>query len=168
MPVTPTPEPTDYDSLVVALDALLGDERDPIANAANTAALLFHSIAEVSWVGFYFTRAKHGGDAELVLGPFQGKTACVRIDWGRGVCGTAAARGETQRVADVHAFEGHIACDPDARSEVVVPLFDGAGRVVAVLDVDSAQPERFTAADQRGLEALAAAYLRRSELQGLA
>lgn len=152
----------DYEFLLSSLDALLGDEKDLIANAANTSSLLFHALPAVNWLGFYFSRpAGEGQDRQLVLGPFQGKSACVRIEWGRGVCGTAAATRSTQRVADVHAFEGHIACDPDSRSEVVVPLMDGRGEVVGVLDVDSADPDRFDARDQRGLEALAAVFMKR-------
>lgn len=151
----------DYDLLVRALDALLGDENDLIANAANTSALLFEALAAVNWVGFYFTREGADGMPQLVLGPFQGKSACVRIAWGRGVCGTAAQTRRTQRVADVHAFEGHIACDPDSRSELVVPLLDDQGQVVGVLDVDSAQPDRFAPTDEEGLEALAAVFMRR-------
>lgn len=150
----------DYEFLASSLDALLGAEDDLIANAANTSSLLYHALPAVNWLGFYFTRAQ-GEDRQLVLGPFQGKSACVRIDWGRGVCGTAAATRTTQRVADVHAFEGHIACDPDSRSEVVVPLIDGRGEVVGVLDVDSATPDRFDARDQHGLEALAAVFMQR-------
>ncbi|MEM9387381.1 MAG: GAF domain-containing protein [Pseudomonadota bacterium] len=152
----------DYETLATSLDALLGTENDSVANAANTASLLFHALPAVNWLGFYFTHEGGAGEApQLVLGPFQGKSACVRIDWGRGVCGTAARTGSTQRVADVHAFEGHIACDPDSRSEVVVPLIDGHGKVVGVLDVDSAEVDRFDTRDQRGLEALAAVFMKR-------
>jgi GAF domain-containing protein len=115
----------------------------------------------VSWVGFYFTQAAAGDAPTLVLGPFQGKPACVRIPWGRGVCGTAAATRETQRVPDVHAFAGHIACDPEARSEVVVPLVDADGVVLGVLDVDSAEADRFSPRDAAGLETLAAVFMRR-------
>ena len=121
-----------------------------MANAANTSALLWHTLPQLNWVGFYFLR---GG--ELVVGPFQGKPACVRIALGRGVCGTAAASGKTQVVPDVHAFPGHIACDAASRSEVVVPLVH-AGRVVGVLDLDSPEPGRFDAADAAGLEQVAA------------
>ena len=135
------------------LRALLGGETDPVANAANCAALLFDALPEVNWVGFYFLR----GD-ELVLGPFQGKPACVRIALGRGVCGTAAAGRRTVVVPDVERFPGHIACDAASRSEVVVPLIDGA-RLLGVLDVDSPRPGRFDEADARGLEDVARAWV---------
>jgi L-methionine (R)-S-oxide reductase len=147
-----------YERLALQLQALLAGESDPIANAANTAALIFDVLPQVSWAGFYFMR----GD-ELVVGPFQGKPACVRIALGRGVCGTAAARGTTIIVPDVDAFPGHIACDSASRSEVVVPLM-AAGRVVGVLDLDSAMPARFDELDARGLERLAALFLQASPL----
>ena len=119
-----------------------------IANFSNAAALLNLALRDINWVGFYFAR-----EGQLVLGPFQGKPACVFIPWGRGVCGTAAASGQTQRVEDVHTFPGHIACDSASRSEIVLPLRkDGA--VVAVLDIDSPFPGRFTREDQTGLELL--------------
>lgn len=133
--------------------ALLSGQRDRIANAANLSALLYQLLPDINWAGFYFLK----GDA-LVLGPFQGKPACVTIPLGRGVCGTAAARCATQRVADVHAFEGHIACDADSRSELVVPLVAG-GRVIGVLDLDSPVPGRFSAADQAAIERIAAIYV---------
>src|SRR5712692_11642015 len=120
-----------YDELAGQLAALIAGEPDLVANAANMAALVYHGLPELNWAGFYFAR---GG--ELVLGPFQGKPACVRIRWGEGVCGTAAARGEAIVVADVDAFPGHIACDAASRSELVVPLV-ADGRVVGVLDLDS-------------------------------
>ena len=142
-----------YLQLSAQLSALLSGEHDPIANAANMAALLFQSLPELNWAGFYFVRG-----AELVLGPFQGKPACVRIGIGRGVCGTAAARRSTLVVPDVHAFEGHIACDAASRSEIVVPLL-ASGRLIGVLDLDSPRPERFDDEDRRGLEALAQAYV---------
>ena len=138
-----------YDSLVRSLDALIGEEPDPLANLANAAALLFESLPDVNWAGFYIKRAE-----ELVLGPFQGKPACVRIPIGRGVCGTAAERQETLVVPDVHEFRGHIACDPASRSEVVVPLLAADG-LVGVLDIDSAQTSRFDEEDRRGLERFA-------------
>lgn len=122
---------------------------------ANVSALLAEHMDDVNWVGFYLAESllTNGGSAEvLVLGPFQGKVACVRIPWGRGVCGTAAASDETQRVDDVHEFAGHIACDAESRSEIVVPLHAGA-EVVGVLDIDSPLPARFDEGDQRGLEA---------------
>lgn len=145
-----------YERLATQLQGLLAGETDPIANAANTAALIFDALPEVSWAGFYFLR----GD-ELIVGPFQGKPACVRIALGRGVCGTAAAKRETIIVPDVNAFPGHIACDTASQSEVVVPLI-AAGRVAGVLDLDSAQPARFDEADARGLERLAALFVQAS------
>jgi GAF domain-containing protein len=151
--ITATTKPEFYDELAAQLRGLIGDEPDAIANAANTAALIFNSLEQVNWAGFYFLK---GG--ELVLGPFQGKPACIRIAVGRGVCGTAAAQRVTVRVDDVHAFPGHIACDAASRSEIVVPLVhDGA--LVGVLDLDSPVPDRFDADDQAGIEALAAIYV---------
>ena len=128
------------------------DEPDPIANAANLSALLFNSLAQVNWAGFYFLRGE-----TLVVGPFQGKPACVRIALGRGVCGAAAQRRATIVVPDVHAFPGHIACDSASRSEVVVPLI--GERLLGVLDIDSPEPGRFDDEDARGLERLAALFL---------
>lgn len=139
-----------YRELLDSLRSLLAEETDLIANLANVSAALFEALPAVSWVGFYRRR----GD-ELVLGPFQGKLACTRIPLGRGVCGTAAASGQTQVVPDVNAFPGHIACDSGSRSEIVVPVRRGA-EVVAVLDLDSYQPARFDAVDARHLEAVAA------------
>ena len=139
-----------YRELGPELDALFEGEPDLIANLANAAAALKECIEAASWVGFY---RKVGG--ELVLGPFQGKVACVRIAWGKGVCGTAAARRETQLVPDVHEFPGHIACDAGANSEIVVPIVVG-GEVVGVLDVDSYQHAAFDEVDARALEAVAA------------
>jgi L-methionine (R)-S-oxide reductase len=135
-----------YSGLVRELAGLIEGERDAIANAANCAALLFDALPEVNWAGFYFLK-----DGELVVGPFQGKPACVRIALGRGACGTAAVRRQTLIVADVHAFPGHIVCDPASRSEIVVPLVSGT-RLLGVLDLDSPRPARFDAADARGLE----------------
>lgn len=133
--------------------ALLEGERDPVANAANLASLIFHTVPDLNWAGFYFLR-----DGELVVGPFQGKPACVRIAMGRGVCGTAAERRETIIVEDVDQFDGHIPCDGDSRSELVVPLIhDGA--LLGVLDLDSPLPGRFDAEDAAGFEAVAAIYL---------
>ena len=146
-------KPQDYARLAAELAALLRGEHDLIANAANTSALLFEALPQINWVGFYFLR-----DGELVVGPFQGKPACVRIALGRGVCGTAAAQQRTVLVPDVHAFPGHIACDTASRSEVVVPLIAG-GELLGVLDLDSPRPGRFDADDARGLEALAAHFL---------
>ncbi|WP_348674689.1 GAF domain-containing protein [uncultured Abyssibacter sp.] len=135
-------EPTDP-ALPAQARALVAGEPNRIANMANIAALVFHALDQVNWVGFYLRDETRG---ELVLGPFQGKPACLRIPWGRGVCGTAAATARVQRIADVHAFEGHIACDPDSRSELVIPLITG-GRVVGVFDLDSPMPDRFSDAD---------------------
>lgn len=147
-----------YCALRTHLGALLSAETDPIANAANTAALLFGTMPDVNWAGFYFLRS----ESELVLGPFQGKPACVRIAVGRGVCGTAVERGTTIRVEDVHAFSGHIACDADSRSELVVPLIR-QGSVFGVLDLDSPLVGRFDADDQVGIEALAALFVEASD-----
>ena len=145
-----------YTHLLQQLEGLLHGERDWVANAANASSLLWHTLPDLNWVGFYFLRAGARGD-ELIVGPFQGKPACVRIALGRGVCGTAAATGMTQVVPDVHAFPGHIACDAASRSEVVVPLVH-AGRVVGVLDLDSPLPGRFDATDAAGLEQVAALF----------
>jgi L-methionine (R)-S-oxide reductase len=134
-------------ALLAALDGLLAGERDPIANMANTAALLFGMLPELNWAGFYRWSGPWP-QGELVVGPFQGKPACVRIAPGRGVCGTAAQCRQTLLVPDVHAFDGHIACDPASRSELVVPLVRDA-RVLGVLDLDSPRPARFDAADAR-------------------
>lgn len=138
-----------YDVLLAQATALMAGERDPWANAANLAALVYALLPGLNWAGFYFLR---GG--ELVVGPFQGKPACVRIALGRGVCGTAAAARRTLVVPDVHAFPGHIACDAASSSEIVVPLLDG-DRLVGVLDLDSPHAGRFGDVDARGLERLA-------------
>lgn len=130
------------------LRGLLSGETDLIANAANTSAFINTLLPDINWIGFYVLR-----DQELVLGPFQGQPACVRIPVGRGVCGSCVATGKTQRVADVHTFAGHIACDPRSRSELVVPVRAGSA-IVAVLDIDSPTPERFSAADQHYVETL--------------
>ena len=143
---------TNYDLLESQAVALLRDETDALASAANFVALLYNALDDVNWLGIYVLR----GD-ELVLGPFQGQPACVHIAVGSGVCGTAAASLETQRVADVHAFPGHIVCDAASRSEIVVPLvIDGS--LVGVLDIDSPSLERFSADDQAGIESLCAAF----------
>jgi GAF domain-containing protein len=142
-----------YRDLAEQLRALLAGERDRTANAANMAALIYHGLPDLNWAGFYF---RQGG--ELVLGPFQGKPACVRIPLGTGVCGTAASRGATVLVPDVHAFPGHIACDPVSRSELVVPLIE-AGEVSGVLDLDSPLVGRFDEVDQAGCEQLAALFV---------
>ncbi|MEQ8262691.1 GAF domain-containing protein [Pseudohaliea sp.] len=149
----PTDSPLPADEAAAQLRGLLAGETDPLANAANFVAFLALQLPDINWLGLY----RLAGD-ELVLGPFQGKPACVRIPVGRGVCGVAAASGETQRVADVDAFPGHIACDAASRAELVVPLCR-EGAVVGVVDVDSPRPDRFSVADQALVEALAAAYL---------
>ena len=138
----------DFELLASQLRALITDEPDSLANAANFVGLLNNAMDDVNWMGIYVLR----GD-ELVLGPFQGLPACVHIPLGRGVCGTAAERLETQRVPDVHEFPGHIACDAASRSELVVPLV-ADGQLIGVFDIDSPTPDRFTAADQAGVEKL--------------
>lgn len=152
MAFSPVPSDISPEELLQQLHGLLAGESDCVANAANCSALLASYLSDINWLGFYFRR-----DDELVLGPFQGLPACVRIPVGRGVCGTAAASGETQVVPDVMAFPGHIACDAASRSEVVVPIFAG-DEVAAVLDVDSPVPDRFTAADVQLLEAAASLF----------
>ena len=142
-----------YPLLVAQLQALLAGERDFIANAAQFSAFLFQELSDLNWAGFYLARGE-----ELVLGPFQGKVACVRIPFGRGVCGAAAVTGQTQRVDDVHAFAGHIACDSASNSELVVPLFKD-GRLLGVLDLDSPRLGRFSAEDQVGIEQLAQVFI---------
>lgn len=146
-----------YEELALQARGLLHDERDMIANAANFSALLYHALPDVNWVGFYFLQ---GGmkDGELVVGPFQGKPACVRIAVGKGVCGTAVAERRTQLVEDVDAFPGHIPCDSASRSEVVVPL-EKDGEIFGVLDIDSPMKARFDGDDQAGLETLANVFL---------
>ena len=146
-----------YTLLQAQLESLLADERDFIANAAQFSAFLYHQLDDLNWAGFYLNR-----DEELVLGPFQGQIACVRIPFGRGVCGAAAVSRQTQRVEDVHAFAGHIACDSASNSELVVPLIKD-GRLIGVLDLDSPSIGRFSEQDQLGIEALAAIFLRLSE-----
>lgn len=140
-----------YAELVQSADALTSGEPDPIANMANVAALLWEYLPDVNWTGFYRVV-----DGELVLGPFQGKAACIRIPFGKGVCGTAAQTGETQLVEDVQAFPGHIACDANSASELVVPVTRD-GTVIAVIDLDSPSLNRFDAEDAKGIETLAAA-----------
>jgi GAF domain-containing protein len=152
-PLQAADKPGLYAELAGQARGLLHGERDRIANAANFAALVYHALPDLNWAGFYFFDG-----AELVVGPFQGKPACVRIALGKGVCGTAAATRTTQRVADVDAFPGHIACDAASRSEIVVPLVD-AGRLIGVWDVDSPRPGRFDADDQAGMERLAGIFV---------
>ena len=143
---------TDYDLLNSQLHALLDTEPDALAAAGNFVALLYNALDDVNWLGIYVLR----GD-ELVLGPFQGKPACVHIALDEGVCGAAASTLQTQRVADVHAFPGHIVCDPDSRSELVVPLLTH-GQLIGVLDIDSPVTRRFTEADQVGIEKLCESF----------
>lgn len=143
-----------YRELAQQLEALLAGETDPTANAANTASLIYHTLPDLNWAGFYFLREGR----ELVLGPFQGQPACVRIAMGRGVCGTAAERRQSVLVEDVNAFSGHIACDSASRSELVVPLIV-AEKILGVLDLDSPRPSRFDTQDQEGIETLARIYL---------
>jgi L-methionine (R)-S-oxide reductase len=150
-----------YRELQGQLTALFAGERDGLANTANMTALLYEALPDLNWVGFYFLRAN-----ELVLGPFQGKVACVRIALGRGVCGSAAAQRETLIVPDVNEFPGHIACDAASRSEVVVPLIQN-GRLLGVLDLDSPRPARFDHEDGAGLNAAVAALLASSDLDAL-
>lgn len=142
-----------YDLLAAQVQALFADERDFIANAAQFSAFLYNQVDDLNWAGFYLNRSE-----ELVLGPFQGQVACVRIPFGKGVCGAAAATRQTQRVEDVHAFAGHIACDSASNSELVIPLIK-QGRLIGMLDLDSPKLARFSEADQAGLEKLAAIFL---------
>lgn len=142
-----------YNLLAAQVQALFADESDFIANAAQFSAFLYNQVDDLNWAGFYLNR-----NEELVLGPFQGQVACVRIPFGKGVCGAAAATRQTQRVEDVHAFPGHIACDSASNSELVIPLVK-AGRLIGVLDLDSPKVGRFSEADQVGLERLAAIFL---------
>ena len=146
-------KPEQYAQLAAQARALLSGESDRVANAANLSALVYHSLPDLNWAGFYF----HDG-TELVVGPFQGLPACVRIALDKGVCGAAARTRQTQRVEDVDAFPGHIACDSASRSELVVPLVKG-DRLIGVLDLDSPRLARFDEEDQRGMEAIAAIYV---------
>jgi L-methionine (R)-S-oxide reductase len=148
-------KPQLYRDLAAQLRSLIEGEPDRIANAANMAALIYHGLPDLNWAGFYFSQS-----GELVLGPFQGQPACVRIPWGNGVCGAAASRGATVLVPDVHEFPGHIACDPVSQSELVVPLIED-GRVTGVLDLDSPKLARFDTEDQAGCEHLVRVFLRR-------
>lgn len=146
-------KPEQYAQLLAQARALVHGEPDRIANAANLAALVYHALPQLNWVGFYLYDGK-----ELVVGPFQGLPACVRIPLDKGVCGAAASSRQTQRIADVDAFPGHIACDSASRSELVVPLLRG-DELVGVFDLDSPVPARFDADDQRGLEAIAQVFV---------
>ena len=153
-------KPEQYAQLAAQAEALLAGEHDRIANAANLSALVYHALPELNWAGFYFFDG-----TELVVGPFQGLPACVRIALDKGVCGAAASTRTTQRIADVHVFPGHIACDAASRSELVVPLVrDGA--LVGVLDLDSPVPDRFDVDDQAGIEAIAALFVRSLRADG--
>ncbi len=143
-----------YEQLQAQARALLAGEHDRIANAANLSSLVFNALPDLNWVGFYFFDG-----TELVVGPFQGQPACVRIPLNRGVCGAAASTRTTQRVDDVDAFPGHIACDAASRSEVVVPLVGGDGQLIGVFDIDSPVPARFDGIDQAGLEQIAAIFI---------
>ena len=149
-------KPEQYAQLLEQARALMHGETDRIANAANLSALLFNALPDLNWAGFYFFDGR-----ELVVGPFQGLPACVRIPLDKGVCGAAASTRQTQRIEDVDAFPGHIACDSASRSELVVPLFDG-DTLVGVFDLDSPLPGRFDAIDQQGIEAIARAWLEAS------
>ena len=149
-PAPDCPKPEAYRQLIEAADALTSGEPDPVANMANVAALLWDFLPDLNWAGFY-----RMVDGELVLGPFMGRPACIRIPLGKGVCGVAAADAETQLVEDVHAFPGHIACDSVTNSELVVPVIRDGG-VVAVIDLDSPSKARFDGQDREGIEALAA------------
>lgn len=140
---------TMYRDLAIALEGLVTGETDAVANMANAAALVWETLPDLNWAGFY-----RNIDGELVLGPFQGRPACIRIKFGEGVCGAAAATGQVQRVDDVHAFPGHIACDSASNSEIVVPIVRG-GELIAVLDLDSPKSARFTAEDEAGCLRLA-------------
>ena len=153
MPVQPNKTAL-YRDLAAQLASLIAGEPNRIANAANLAALIYHELPDLNWAGFYFLQGR-----ELVLGPFQGQPACVRIPWGNGVCGAAASRGASVLVTDVHAFPGHIACDPVSRSELVVPLIEN-GAVTGVLDLDSPALARFDAVNFAGCEALVRIFLK--------
>ncbi|MDG4903896.1 MULTISPECIES: GAF domain-containing protein [unclassified Mesorhizobium] len=153
-------KPAFYDELARQLKALLEGERDSIANAANTSALIYQMVPDLNWAGFYFLQS----DEELVLGPFQGKPAYVRIAVGKGVCGTAVDLDMSMLIKDVHDFPGHIACDADSRSELVVLLRDDEG-IFGVLDLDSPLPGRFDKEDQAGIEKLAAIYVAASSFE---
>ena len=142
-------KPTMYKDLALALQGLIGDETDPVANMANAAGLIWESVPDLNWAGFY---RNIGG--ELVLGPFQGRPACIRIPFGTGVCGAAAETRQVQRIEDVHAFPGHIACDSASNSEIVLPLIRD-GELLGVLDLDSPNRSRFDEADEAGLRTIA-------------
>jgi L-methionine (R)-S-oxide reductase len=149
----------DYAMLTRQVDSILEGERDLVANASQFSAFIYDTIAELNWAGFYLARpAKNGAGEELLVGPFQGKVACARIPFGRGVCGAAASERRTMLVPDVHAFPGHIACDSQSNAEIVIPLIKN-GKVLGVFDIDSPTLNRFSEEDREGLEALVAAFL---------
>lgn len=152
---------TNYDTLNQQALALLGDEPDLVANLANISSLLFNELSDINWAGFYLYK-----DAQLVLGPFQGRPACIRIPMGKGVCGTAAQTLTIQRITDVHDFPGHIACDAASNSEIVLPLVVN-GELFGVLDIDAPIFDRFTAADETGLTQLAVILVNHLERMGL-
>lgn len=152
---------TNYDTLNQQALALLGDEPDVVANLANISSLLFNELSDINWAGFYLYK-----DAQLVLGPFQGRPACIRIPMGKGVCGTAAQTLTIQRITDVHDFPGHIACDAASNSEIVLPLVVN-GKLFGVLDIDAPIFDRFTAADETGLTQLAVILVNHLERMGL-
>jgi len=147
-------KPEQYEQLLAQARALVHGERDRIANAANLSALVYNALPQLNWAGFYFFDG-----TELVVGPFQGLPACVRIPLDKGVCGAAASSRQTQRIADVHAFPGHIACDSASNSELVVPLVSSKGELIGVFDIDSPVQDRFDVEDQHGLEAIARAFV---------
>lgn len=154
----------DYAMLRAQIASILEGERDLITNAAQFSAFIYDTIADLNWAGFYLVRpAKQGGQDELLLGPFQGKVACVRIPFGRGVCGTAAQQQQTILVPDVHAFPGHIACDSASNAEIVMPVIK-EGRLYGVFDIDSPSLNRFNAEDQAGLEMLLAEFVQATDL----
>lgn len=152
---------TNYDTLNQQALALLGDEPDVVANLANISSLLFNELSDINWAGFYLYK-----DTQLVLGPFQGRPACIRIPMGKGVCGTAAQTLTIQRITDVHDFPGHIACDAASNSEIVLPLVVN-GELFGVLDIDAPIFDRFTAADETGLTQLAVILVNHLERMGL-
>nr|MBQ6241940.1 GAF domain-containing protein [Lachnospiraceae bacterium] len=141
----------EYELWAKSLRELVREVPWPVANMANAAAFIFETVGRLNWAGFYRTERTAAGEPLLVLGPFQGRPACIEIPWGRGVCGTAAAQDRPLKVDDVHEFPGHIACDAASASEVVVPLHNAAGEVIGVLDLDSPEPARFTDEDFAGL-----------------
>jgi GAF domain-containing protein len=157
-------EKPDYALLARQTASILSDERDLVTNAAQFSALVFQTVADLNWAGFYFTKpsSKTEGEFDLLLGPFQGKVACTRIPFGRGVCGTAAAERRTQLVPDVHAFPGHIACDSASNSEIVIPVIKD-DKLLGVFDIDSPTLNRFNEEDQRGLEAMLAEFIKATD-----